>query len=69
MATGTFGTGVKVPTRNVIRLIAETTIPSDWVIVKVDIERAGFDLVPCLAPFQQASLEIDCSWKAHLVLH
>lgn len=47
---------VTVPTMNVIRLIAENTLPSDWVILKVDIEGAEFDLVPCLAQFQQASL-------------
>ena len=45
-----------VPTMNVIRLIAENIIPSDWVSPKVDIEGAEFHLVLCLARFQKASL-------------
>ena len=45
-----------VPTMNVIRLLAEDTIPRDWVILNVDIEGAEFHLVPCLAQFQKASL-------------
>lgn len=47
---------VSVPTMNIIRLIAENTIPDDWVMLKVDIEGAEFDLVPCLAQFKQANL-------------
>eukprot|EP00927_Polykrikos_kofoidii_P012850 TRINITY_DN15578_c0_g1_i1.p1 TRINITY_DN15578_c0_g1~~TRINITY_DN15578_c0_g1_i1.p1 ORF type:complete len:276 (+),score=35.20 TRINITY_DN15578_c0_g1_i1:56-829(+) len=47
---------VTVPMINVIRLIAENTLPDDYVILKVDIEGAEFDLVPCMAKFDEASL-------------
>jgi len=47
---------VTVPMLNVVKLIAENTIPSDWVMLKVDIEGAEYSLVPCLAEFQEANL-------------
>merc|ERR1719149_105195 len=49
-------TQVTVPTVNVMQLIQENVIPGDWVILKVDIEGAEYDVVPCLAQFQKANL-------------
>lgn len=49
-------TQVTVPTLNVVQLIAENTVPGDWVMLKVDIEGAEYDLIPCLAQFQQVNL-------------
>lgn len=46
---------VTVPTINLNRLVYETTIPADWVIVKMDIEGAEWDIVPCLAQSAAAS--------------
>merc|ERR1719203_2064383 len=40
---------VVVPTANLLKLIAENTIPDDYVIVKMDIEGAEWDILPCLA--------------------
>lgn len=40
---------VTVPTVNLIRLLYENTISADWVIVKMDIEGAEYDILPCLA--------------------
>jgi len=40
---------VTVPTININKLIYENTIPDDYVIVKMDIEGAEFDVLPCLA--------------------
>jgi len=47
---------VSVPLVNVIQLIAENTIPADWVMLKVDVEGAEFDIIPCLAQFPNARL-------------
>jgi FkbM family methyltransferase len=47
---------VTVPTTNVIQLIAQNVMPQDWVMLKVDVEGAEYDLVPCLAQFQEAGL-------------
>merc|ERR1719321_1852257 len=47
---------VTVPTVNVIQLIAENTIPQDYVVVKMDIEGAEWDILPCLADSPAASL-------------
>eukprot|EP00933_Yihiella_yeosuensis_P068093 TRINITY_DN733_c0_g1_i1.p1 TRINITY_DN733_c0_g1~~TRINITY_DN733_c0_g1_i1.p1 ORF type:complete len:260 (+),score=67.94 TRINITY_DN733_c0_g1_i1:138-917(+) len=47
---------VTVPTINVNQLVYENTIPGDYVILKVDIESAEYDVVPCLAQFKDASL-------------
>mmetsp|Transcript_35829 Transcript_35829/g.65049 ORF Transcript_35829/g.65049 Transcript_35829/m.65049 type:complete len:261 (-) Transcript_35829:86-868(-) len=50
---------VTVPTMNVNQLIKENTIPGDWVILKVDIEGAEYDVVPCLADFKDAGSLVD----------
>lgn len=47
---------VTVPTLNVAELIAENVIPGDWVMLKVDIEGAEYDVVPCLAQSPKAKL-------------
>jgi len=47
---------VTVPTMNVAQLIEESVIAADWVMLKVDIEGAEYDVVPCLAQFKDASL-------------
>jgi len=47
---------VTVPTINVMQLIAENTLPTDWVMLKVDIEGAEYDVVPCLAQYTNANL-------------
>jgi len=47
---------VTVPTVNVVQLIAENVLPGDWVILKVDIEGAEYDLMPCLAQFPNMKL-------------
>lgn len=49
-------TVVTVPTVNVMELIASTSIKADWVMLKVDIEGAEFDLIPCLAQSPSAAL-------------
>jgi len=40
---------VTVPTSNLMRILYENTIPGDWVMVKMDIEGAEWDILPCLA--------------------
>jgi len=40
---------VTVPTANLMRILYENTIPGDYVIVKMDIEGAEWDILPCLA--------------------
>jgi len=40
---------VTVPTVNVARLIYENAIPEDNVLLKMDVEGAEWDIVPCLA--------------------
>merc|ERR550525_1018573 len=47
---------VTVPMINVMKLIAEHTIPADWVMLKVDVEGAEYDIIPCLAQFANAKL-------------
>jgi FkbM family methyltransferase len=47
---------VTVPTTNVIQLIAEHVLPGDWVMLKVDVEGAEYELVPCLAEYKDAGL-------------
>lgn len=47
---------VTVPTVNVVQLIAQSVIPTDWVMLKVDIEGAEYEVVPCLADFTRANL-------------
>mmetsp|Transcript_120023 Transcript_120023/g.218194 ORF Transcript_120023/g.218194 Transcript_120023/m.218194 type:complete len:290 (+) Transcript_120023:96-965(+) len=50
------GQNVTVPTMNLNRILVEHTIPADHVIVKMDIEGAEFDTLPCLALSPSASL-------------
>mmetsp|Transcript_21230 Transcript_21230/g.39007 ORF Transcript_21230/g.39007 Transcript_21230/m.39007 type:complete len:291 (+) Transcript_21230:96-968(+) len=50
------GQMVTVPTMNLNRVLLEHTIPADHVIVKMDIEGAEFDTLPCLAESPSASL-------------
>ncbi|CAE7403113.1 unnamed protein product [Symbiodinium sp. CCMP2592] len=47
---------VTVPTRNLLRILHEQTTAKDLVIVKMDIEGAEFDIIPCLAKSPQARL-------------
>jgi len=47
---------VTVPTVNILKLLYETTIPSDYVILKMDIEGAEWDVLPCLAKSASAAL-------------
>jgi len=47
---------VTVPMINVVQLIAETVTPADWVMLKVDIEGAEYNVLPCLAQWKDASL-------------
>jgi len=49
-------TKVTVPTVNIIKLLHETTIPADFVILKMDIEGAEWDILPCLAQAPDTSL-------------
>jgi len=47
---------VTVPTVNILKMLHETTIPGDYVILKMDIEGAEWDVLPCLANSPVASL-------------
>jgi len=47
---------VTVPTLNVNRLLFENTIPGDYAIVKMDIEGAEWDVIPCMAQSPSAKL-------------
>lgn len=47
---------VTVPTVNVIKLVQEHVLAGDYVILKVDIEGAEYDLLPCLAQFSNLKL-------------
>eukprot|EP00930_Biecheleria_cincta_P001355 TRINITY_DN102494_c0_g1_i1.p1 TRINITY_DN102494_c0_g1~~TRINITY_DN102494_c0_g1_i1.p1 ORF type:complete len:247 (+),score=39.11 TRINITY_DN102494_c0_g1_i1:110-850(+) len=47
---------MEVETLNINRLLTEHTIPGDYVIMKMDIEGAEFDIVPCMAEASAASL-------------
>jgi len=47
---------VRVPLVNVARLIMESALPEDYVLVKVDIEGSEHDIVPCLAQSRAAFL-------------
>lgn len=40
---------VTVPTLNILKLLYETTIPTDYVILKMDIEGSEWDVLPCLS--------------------
>lgn len=48
-------TWVTVPTVNLMKILYENTIPDDWVMVKMDIEGAEWDIMPCLATAPVAS--------------
>jgi len=56
MKTNHGSTQVTVPTVNVMQLVAENVMQGDWVILKVDIEGAEYDVMPCLAQFQKVNL-------------
>jgi FkbM family methyltransferase len=47
---------VEVPTVNLNRILYEMAIPGDWVMVKMDIEGSEWDMIPCLAQAESASL-------------
>jgi len=47
---------VTVPTMNLNKILAEQTIPGDWVMVKMDIEGSEYDVLPCLAKSTSAGL-------------
>lgn len=47
---------VTVPTVNIVKLIYENSIPGDYVILKMDIEGAEWDVLPCLAKSNDANL-------------
>jgi len=47
---------VTVPTMNLMQFLYEHTIPDDRVIIKMDIEGAEWDIVPCLATSPVATL-------------
>jgi len=47
---------VNVQLMNLNRLLHEHTIPNDWVMVKMDIEGAEWDVLPCLAQSPSASM-------------
>jgi len=49
-------TPVTVPTLNVLKVLYESTIPSDFVILKMDIEGAEWDVLPCLSKSPVANL-------------
>lgn len=49
-------TPVTVPTVNIVKLLYETTIPGDYVILKMDIEGAEWDILPCLSKTPVAQL-------------
>lgn len=56
---------VTVPTVNVNKLIAENTIRGDWVVLKVDIEGAEYEVIPCLAKSDVAKLVDDLFVEQH----
>jgi len=47
---------VTVPLVNVVRLIMESTLPEDYVLIKMDIEGSEHDIMPCLAKSEAAKL-------------
>jgi FkbM family methyltransferase len=50
---------VTVPTTNLIRMLYEKTIPGDWVMVKMDIEGAEYEILPCLAQAPETAKLVD----------
>lgn len=60
---------LEVETVNINRLLMENAIPGDYVILKMDVEGAEFDILPCMAESPSGSLvdrlyveEHDPSW-------
>ena len=53
---------------NVIQLIKKWTIPGDKVLLKVDIEGAEFDIIPCLAQSDVLSSDITAFVEEHYFL-
>lgn len=47
---------VTVPTVNILKLLYEQTIPGDYVMLKMDIEGAEWDVLPCLSQAPVAAL-------------
>jgi FkbM family methyltransferase len=47
---------VTVPTINIMQLLQEHVTQGDWVMLKVDIEGAEYDLIPCLAGWAHPNL-------------
>lgn len=47
---------VEVQTLNINRLLTESVIPGDWVLMKMDVEGAEFDIIPCMAQAPAATL-------------
>lgn len=47
---------VRVPLVNVARLIMESALPEDYVLLKVDIEGSEHDIIPCLTQSRAAFL-------------
>jgi FkbM family methyltransferase len=47
---------VTVPTMNIAQLLEESVLPQDWVMLKVDIEGAEYEVIPCLSQFAHANL-------------
>eukprot|EP00930_Biecheleria_cincta_P075313 TRINITY_DN6247_c0_g1_i1.p1 TRINITY_DN6247_c0_g1~~TRINITY_DN6247_c0_g1_i1.p1 ORF type:complete len:252 (+),score=54.50 TRINITY_DN6247_c0_g1_i1:35-790(+) len=54
-----------VDTVSVNKLITENTIPGDWVVLKVDIEGAEYEVIPCLAKSPSAQLVDDLYLEEH----
>lgn len=50
---------VTVPLVNVARLLVENALPEDYVLLKMDIEGAEWDIVPCLSQSPEAAKLID----------
>ncbi|CAE7255184.1 SKIV2L2 [Symbiodinium microadriaticum] len=59
---------VQVHLINVISLIKSKTIPGDKVLLKVDIEGAEFDLIPCLARSDVLSHDMTAFVEEHYFL-
>jgi len=47
---------VTVPTVNIMQLVQEHVTQGDWVMLKVDIEGAEYDLLPCMASWAHPNL-------------
>merc|ERR1719446_1542883 len=50
---------VTVPTMNLMKFLTENTIHGDFVILKMDIEGAEWDVLPCLANAVGPSMKVD----------